>query len=184
MYEQYVERERMIQWYDQYSAALFKYINKMVKDAQQAEDLTQETFIKAYSHLSKKHKNQEIKHPKAFLYRIAHNLTVDFLRKRRPLYIINELLTSQKDPRPPTETIVEIREESKELHEALQSLKPSYRQVIMLRKIEAFSTREVAHILNWKQGKVKATLHRGLRALENECTKRGVTNETSGTIFS
>lgn len=167
-------KERIIKWYDQYSMPLFKYILKMIKDSQQAEDLTQETFIKAYKYISSK---KEVSYPKRFLYRTAHNVTIDHMRKQAPIQIMKDFFTHKKDPRPSVETVVEIRETSKELYEALLALKPAYRQVIMLRKIEEFSIRETAHILGWPESKVKSTLFRGLRALENQLHKGGMMNE-------
>lgn len=170
-----VIRERINQWYDEYSDPLFKYILKMIKDVQQAEDLTQDTFVKAYKYILA---NKEVSYPKTFLYRTAHNVTIDHIRKQAPIQIMKDIFTNKKDPRPSVESVIEIRESSRELYEALTTLKPGYRQVIMLRKIEEFSIRETADILNWPESKVKTTLFRALRALENQLSKGGMTNET------
>lgn len=173
--EDYI-RERIIQWYDQHSASLFKYIIKMVKDVQQAEDL----IIKAYQYLAQE---QEIRNPRTFLYRIAHNLTVDYLRKRRPIYVMKNFLANKKDPTPSTEAIIENRENSNELYVILQYLKPAHRQVIILRKIEDFSVRETAEILNWTESKVKSTLLRALRNLKTQLTERVFISELSQRRF-
>ncbi|QKY71042.1 RNA polymerase sigma factor [Lentibacillus sp. CBA3610] len=169
-------RDLIVQWYDQYSAPVFKYILKMIKDVQRAEDLTQDTFIKAYKYMSGE---TTVKYPKTFLYRIAHNLTIDYLRKQAPINIMEDFLSRKKDPGPSIEKIVEIREGARELYEALSLLKTSYRQVIILRKIEDFSVQETAHILNWSESKVKSTLFRALRNLEKLLIKGGFINETS-----
>ena len=174
MQDEEMNQQLIIQWYDQYSMPLFKYIVKMIKDVQQAEDLTQDTFMKAYKYISTK---KEVTYPKTFLYRTAHNLTIDHIRKHAPIQMMKDFFTNKKDPGPSVESIIEVREASKELYTALLALKTSYRQVIILRKIEAFSIRETAHILNWSESKVKTTLFRGLQALENELDKGGVMNE-------
>lgn len=161
-----------MQWYDEYSDLLVKYIAKMIKDGYQAEDIMQETFLKAYQYVQE----NKIDYPKTFLFRIAHNLTVDHIRKQRPIDIVKDLF--QKDSRPSTEAILEIREESKELYQAIQALKPSYRQIIILRKIEEFSISETATILNWSESKVKSTLFRATDALEKQLLKGGYTHET------
>ncbi|MBN6205361.1 RNA polymerase sigma factor [Ralstonia pickettii] len=165
-------QEQIIEWYNNYSLALFKYILKIIKDTQQAEDLMQDTFIKAYTYIIK---GKEVTYPKTFLYRIAHNLTVDYIRKKKPVQMIKDFFTSKEDPHPSVEALIENQESSKELLDALSALKMNYRQVIILRKVEEFSVRETAEILNWSENKVKSTLFRGLKALANEIDKGGAT---------
>src|SRR5690625_6196667 len=99
-------QKHIIEWYDEYSMSLFKYILKIIKDVQQAEDLTQDTFIRAYTYISKEN---EVKSPKAFLYRIAHIITVDFIRKNKPIYMIKDFFNNKEDPGPTIELIVEIK---------------------------------------------------------------------------
>lgn len=166
-------RALIMEWYDTYSHVLVKYLAKMLNDPYQAEDLMQETFIKAYQYALR----DEIQYPKTFLFRIAHHLAIDHVRKQRPLQMIKELVV--KDSRPSIETIIEIKEESKELYEAILSLKPAYRQVIILRKIEEFSIKETAMILDWSESKVKSTLFRATRALEKKLIKGGYIHETT-----
>lgn len=169
-------RELIIKWYDQYSEHLFRYIVKMVRDVHEAEDITQETFIKAYKSFNLQ---SEIKNPKLWLCRIAHNLTVDYIRKQAPIKVIKDIFV-QPNNEPSTEEIIEIQENAKELYNALQSLKPSYREIIILRKIEGFSIRDTAQILKCSESKVKTKLFRALRALKNQLLKEGVLqNETS-----
>lgn len=174
MPEQNTHQERIIEWYDTYRLPLFKYILKMIKDVQQAEDLTHDTYMKAFKYISK---NKHVQYPKTFLYRIAHNLTIDYIRKNAPIHIMKEFFKHKKDPGPSVESIVEVRESSKELYHALGELKTSYREVIILRKIEEFSVRETAHILSWSESKVKSTFSRGMKALEKELNKGGITYE-------
>lgn len=164
----------IICWYDEYGVAIFKYILKLIRDEQQAEDLTQDTFLKAYKYIEN---NKQIDYPKTFLYQVAHNLTIDYIRKQKPLQLMKDFFSFQKDLGPSVESIVEIRESSQELYNALATLKPSYRQAIILRKIEEFSTRETGHILGWSESKVKSTLSRGMKALKKHLTKEGVNHE-------
>lgn len=162
-----------MEWYDEYSVLLIKYLAKMLNDSYQAEDLMQETFVKAYQYVL----NNEIEYPKTFLFRIAHNLAVDHIRKQSPIQIVKDFF--MKDSHPSTESILEVREESRELYEAIKALKPNYREVIILRKIEEFSIKETAAILNWSESKVKSTLFRATEALEKQLRKGGYVNETS-----
>ena len=164
-------RDKIIEWYDAYSVAIFKYILKLIKDEQQAEDLMQDTFIKAYTY------RKNIDYPKTFLYTIAHNITIDYIRKRKPLNMFEGFFSMQKDPRPSVESIVEVRESSKELYDALDVLKPAYRDAIILREIEGLSVRETAEILGWSESKVKSTTFRGKKALQKHLAEEGVFHE-------
>lgn len=164
----------ILHWYDQYSMIIYKYIFKLIQDQQQAEDLTQDTFLKAYTYLES---NRQVDYPKTFLYRVAHNLTIDYIRKHKPLQFMKDFFSHQKDPKASVESIVESRESSKILYDGLNSLKSSYRQVIILRKIEELSTRETGHILGWSESKVKSTLSRGMKSLQKHLTKEGVNDE-------
>lgn len=169
-------KDTIATWYDEYSQSIFQYIYKIIQNAYQAEDLTQDTFIKAYDFLCKD--GGEVKFPKTFLYRTGHNLTMDYLRKQKPLQYFKLQYINQTHCELNTESIVEIKEESKKIYEELAKLKLPYRQVLILRKVEQFSTRETAEILNWSESKVKSTLQRALMKLEANLIKGGVINES------
>ncbi|MCU9613028.1 RNA polymerase sigma factor [Caldibacillus lycopersici] len=174
MLEEAQQRELIMKWYDEYNVAIFKYIYKMIHDGQEAEDLMQETFLRVFRYLRLE---KEIQFPKTYLYRTARNLTIDHIRKQKPIQLVKELFTAKEKTVPATETVVEIQEELRELQEVVQTLKTSYREVIILRKIEGFTIQETAQILNWTENKVKYTLSRGLKMLDEKLSKGGVINE-------
>jgi RNA polymerase sigma-70 factor (ECF subfamily) len=149
------------EWYSQYHQTIFKYIILMVKDSHQAEDLTQETFVRAYQYY---HTYKRDSSPKTWLFKIAHNTTIDYLRKMKPIRLFNQVFLN-KVQAVSAEDIVVLKEHSHQLFSALSDLKDSYKQVIILRKIKGFSIIETAHILNWSESKVKSTLLRAIQAL-------------------
>jgi RNA polymerase sigma-70 factor, ECF subfamily len=163
-------KNKIEEWYQLYSAAIFKYICMMTRDYQQAEDLTHETFLRAYNNYDSFERKAETK---TWLFRIAHNVTIDFLRRRKPLRIIESFLHNKKDQSPLPEDILDMKEETKELYKALGDLKQAYREVIILRKIKGFSIKETAEILNWSENKVKVTLHRAIPLLIEKLVKEG-----------
>lgn len=146
----------------------------MVKDYQQAEDLTHDTFVKAYLYYDsfKQHSSE-----KTWLFSIAHNLTVDFLRKRKPSLTFKEIFLFQRDNTRLPEELIQIKEESYELYKALGELKDTYRKVIVLRKIKGFSIEDTAKILNWSESKVKSTLFRAIPALKKQLLREGFWGE-------
>lgn len=163
-------KDEIADWYDQHSKSVLSFILLMVKDYQLAEDLTHDTFIKAYLYYdSFKHHSSE----KTWLLSIAHNLTVDYLRKRKPTIVFKEVFLLKKDAKPLPEEALQIKEESYQLYKALEKLKDTYRKVIVLRKIKDFSIEDTAKILGWSKSKVKSTLFRAIPALKKQLIKEG-----------
>ncbi len=142
----------------------------MVKDYHQAEDLTHDTFVKSYQNYDsfKRHSSD-----KTWLFSIAHNVTVDFIRKRKPRMLMKEIFVSQKDPNPLPEEMIRIQENSAELYQALSEIKDHYRKVIILRKIKGFSIEDTAKILGWSESKVKSTMYRAIPMLKKQLIKEG-----------
>lgn len=164
------KKDEIATWYDEHSKSILTFILLMVKDYQQAEDLTHDTFVKAYLYYdSFNHHSSE----KTWLFSIAHNLTVDFLRKRKPSMVIKELFSLQKDDNPLPEEIIKVKEDSYELYKALNEIKENYRKVIILRKIKDFSIEDTAKILSWSESKVKSTLFRAIPVLKKQLVKEG-----------
>jgi len=172
-----LKQEELTEWFDQYGESVLTYILLMVRDYQQAEDLTQETFIKAYRH------QQQFEHKssvKTWLFSIAHNTTVDYFRKKHPIQHFLGLTIEEKDYKPLPEQIVAMNDQTEQLYRAIQQLKPSHRQVIILRKLKEFSTAETAYVLNWSESKVKMTLKRALEELKRKLIQGGITDEILG----
>jgi RNA polymerase sigma-70 factor (ECF subfamily) len=164
-----LKKQMINEWYDHYSEPILKYIALMIKDFQQAEDLTHETFIKAYDHIEK---FEERSNPKTWLFTIARNTTLDFIRRRKPLLLFQETFFNKTLESSP-EHIVQVEENATELYHALSKLRERYREVIVLRKIKGFSIAETSQILGVKENTVKSILHRALIALEKELVKEG-----------
>jgi RNA polymerase sigma-70 factor (ECF subfamily) len=93
------------------------------------------------------------------------------LRIRKPITVFKDIFQWKKEPGPLPEDIAEVNEKYRELYKALGSLKDSYREVIILRKIKDLTIKETCEILNWSESKVKSTLHRAMLSLEKELIK-------------
>jgi RNA polymerase sigma-70 factor (ECF subfamily) len=145
----------------------------MTKNYEQAEDLTHETFLKAYmKYDSFKEQSSE----KTWLFSIAHNLTMDFFRKRRPVMLLKGMFVKKDNEKQPVD-IIQIKEESNELYNALIKIKDTYRNVLILRKIKGFSIEETAIILGWSESKVKSTQLRAINALKKTLEKESYFDE-------
>ncbi|WP_248737303.1 RNA polymerase sigma factor [Neobacillus rhizosphaerae] len=173
-----IRNREIIKWYEDFNEPIFKFIFMMIQDYQQAEDLRHETFLKAYIHYDSYRRKSN---PKTWLFSIAHNLTIDFIRKRKPILLFKEAFFFKKDTNPLPDEMIQIKESSYELYKALGVIKDSYREVIILRKIKEFSIEETAEVLGWSESKVKSTLYRAIPVLEKQLLKEGYLRE--GTIY-
>ena len=149
-----------------YQRPLFNLIVRMVRDRAIAEDLLQETFLKAFSHLERFDPRYKLSN---WLFKIAHNTVIDYLRQRKPVALPLDSLDSGEralaDPSggpasgDPVEAIARA-EMAELLGRAVAALRPEYRQVVVLRYHEDLSHEEIADIMGIPVGTAKSHLHR------------------------
>jgi RNA polymerase sigma-70 factor (ECF subfamily) len=151
--------------YRRHLAPIYRYIRSRVGSDREAEDLTEEVFLKSFEAL-----NTYVERGapySAYLYRIARNLVVDHYRSRNlplPLDEVDRL----EDPASAVETNLVQKESVHELMRGLAALGASQREVIRLRILVGLSTEEVAAWLGKKPSTVRVLLHRALKALRQE----------------
>ena len=158
------EAEAAGRLYDEHQPALFRYVSLRVAGRQLAEDLTGEVFMRMLSGLPRYRSTQA---PfRAWLYRIAHNLVVDYQRQatRYPLLPL-ESLQSQPTEDDPASGGVEQALTIEQVRQAMTELEDAQREVIALRFLSGLSFQEVARVLDKSEMAVKALQHRGLTAL-------------------
>lgn len=150
------EREtRFEQLLREHHRSIFVYLCRLTGDQSQAEDLTQDTFIKAYRAIGRLSADANVR---AWLYRIATNTALDCLRRRR---LISWLPLFDNDCHPAIETsFVESSLEGIAVHQALRQLPPRYRVPLLLYACHGLSTREIADIMKISRGAVKTRLFR------------------------
>ncbi|MGE7921218.1 RNA polymerase sigma factor [Viridibacillus sp. NPDC093762] len=152
-------------WYEELGTTIFTYIYMNTKDYHSAEDILQEVFLKAYKNYDTFKGHSSFK---TWIFSIAQNTTIDYLRKKNILKHFMELTFNERDSSPLPEQIMQLNDDELHLHHALQTLKLDFRQVILLRKIKCFSTKETAEILGWSENRVKTNLKRGLVELKKQ----------------
>lgn len=147
-----------------YERAVYSHIFRMVNRREDAEDLTQDTFVKVF----KKLKTYDAAYNfKTWLLTVATHTTYDFLRthrgKRDALIIDDEM--SGFETADPHDTYLEL-EAAGDVARALEHLSPVYRGVIFLYYKEGLTYEEIAHSLGVPVGTVKTHLHRAKDALK------------------
>ncbi len=158
-----------------YERPVFSLVLRMVRDRQLAEDLAQETFIKALNAIATYKPEYKFS---SWIFKIANNAAIDHLRRR-------DLDTLSLDGSPNATTADEIEAtalqvgdraqgplaelESRELgsaiEEAIGLLRPEYRSCILLRHVEGMAYEEIAQLLDLPLGTVKTYIHRARNEL-------------------
>ncbi|MDR8392565.1 sigma-70 family RNA polymerase sigma factor [Aliifodinibius sp. S!AR15-10] len=156
---------------NKYERAIYFHILKMVKDKKQVEDLVQETFVKAFDNLNTYSTNYAFS---TWLYRIATNHTIDYLRKKKlqTLSIDEPVKTRDGDMQmqlPDDDASTDrkiIRQQRQQMvQQAIEDLPPKYRKVIQMRHMEEKSYQEIAEVLDKPLGTVKAHIFRAREML-------------------
>ena len=147
-----------------YHTRIYNYACRLVGDAQDAQDLTQESFLKAYGALQRGVQPDNLS---AWLYRIASNTCMDALRRRRLIrwQPLEKLLTvlNVAGARSPEEQVLQSErqaEQQSEIEHVLAQLPPRYRMYLILREREGFSYQEIAAATGDSLDTVKVTLYR------------------------
>jgi RNA polymerase sigma-70 factor (ECF subfamily) len=161
------DRAEFARLIEAYSGQIYRLALKMVQNPQDAEDILQETFIKAYQALPKFEGRSSLS---TWLYRIATNEALMFLRKKHPVQVsVDEPLKNDEgDERPrqivdwcclPEDELMST-EARANLDRSIQELPESLRAVFLLRDIEGLSTRDTADVLDISESAVKTRLSR------------------------
>jgi RNA polymerase sigma-70 factor (ECF subfamily) len=145
--------------YDKHVVRIYRHIYYLVSDGREAEDLTAQTFLKAWEAIDR-YKERGAPFV-AWLLRIGHNLTVSHLRSKRDHSALDEGYIDQKLNRNPEEALERSSEEHS-VREALLGLRDEQRQVIMLRFVEELDYREVAAMIGKSVPAVRVIQHRAL----------------------
>jgi RNA polymerase sigma-70 factor (ECF subfamily) len=163
-----------------YQRPVYGIIRRMIPSDEDARDLAQETFIRAFKHLTQFDQNRRFS---SWLFRIAHNLCIDHYRRRRvqtvPMVRHSEGDDEEEtwdlpDTGPSPAELFSDRERGRKLLLTVESLPPTYRVVILLRHQRGLAYEEIAEILELPLGTVKARIHRAHRLLKEKLLRQGL----------
>jgi len=149
--------------YDMHVDRVYRHIYYRVGNTADAEDLTQQVFIKAWQAISRYKKTAS---PfLAWLIKISHNLVIDFYRsKKSDAYIDFDTVATKPETDPAHLAEAQFRQQ--EIRQAIHKLRGDQQQVILMRFIEDFSYTEIAAALGKSEGAIRVILHRGLAKLK------------------
>ena len=160
-----------------YKDRIFSFILRMVQNEEDAMDLTQESFIKAFNGLSS---FKEEKSFKNWLFTIASHHSIDFLRKKKHIKE-SELFESDigKQQISQMERIIQD-ERIRNLNKEVELLPENYRMVILLKHKEEMKLEEIAEIMKVPIGTIKVWLHRARAQLKKKLREKDKENFAQG----
>lgn len=155
----------------EYEKSVYAITQRMTGNAEDAADMTQETFIKAYNSLSSFRGDSKFS---VWLYRIATNVCLDFLRSRSRKPTVS--LSMEDDDGEEVELDIADESQSPErllergltrdaVRRGLNALSPEYRQILLLREIQGLSYEEISDVLTLEVGTVKSRIFRARKRL-------------------
>jgi len=153
---------------EQYQHRLLRYLVYLSGNRELAEDLFQETWIRV---LERGHQYDGKHELSTWLYAVARNLTIDYLRKKSPLSLDGFMDDEEQapfepaDPRPMAWELIQQHEQAERISEALLRIPAEYRETVMLRFQEGLALGEISSITRSPLGTVKSRLYRGLNML-------------------
>ncbi len=150
------------------------YLTRKLRDVDTAADLTQETFLR----YAEQGQAAAITHDRSYLYRTAHNLAVDHVRRRereRTETVPHEALAELADDRPSPEQVVGSQDELAQLRAALLELPERTRQVFALVRIEGLTYRAVAERLEISDSSVQKHLAQAIAHVMQRRRRRQAT---------
>lgn len=155
------------QLYDAYHRDVYHFALYFTNNKQEAEDITQETFLKVLKQLNRLEDNSKVK---TWLLSIARNTAVDIHRRQKIRRLLTEKISVQpvvKEVQKPLD-ILERNEDLQEVQEALMTLKSHDRTIIICRLLKEYSIQETAAILGISEVKVRVDFHRAMARLRKK----------------
>ncbi|WP_010530535.1 RNA polymerase sigma factor SigW [Lentibacillus jeotgali] len=154
-----------------YQHEVYRICYRLIGNRYEAEDLAQEAFLRAYQNINSHDSNKKFS---SWLFRIASNLTIDRLKKKKPDYYLDAEVAGAEGMTmytriPANHQLPEDQVIGLELQDTVQKaifrLAPEYRSAIVLKYIKDLSLREISDVMQIPIGTVKTRLHRGRETL-------------------
>jgi len=149
----------------QYSGMLYRHIQRMVGNREDAQDILQDVLLLIFRKL---HTFRGDASMKTWVFRIASNRAIDFIRqsRRRPTEALDEKLSVNDSPLAFTQRQAQIDA----LDHALEQLPTEQRQIVILKEINGLTFREIAEIVQIPENTAKTRMYTSLRKLRNILT--------------
>lgn len=150
---------------------LLRYATGIVKEQETAQDIVQDAYIK---YLRYRREQREVANPKAWLYRVVHNLGIDWLRRRSRMVDGDDEVTFATTPsdEPAPDEVLDRRDATKSAIAALDILSERDRGIVIMKVLEERSYKEISAMTGLKIGNVGFILHTAMKKLARELERQ------------
>lgn len=157
--------------YQEHLDPIYRFVQYRVNNKEDAEDLTQTVFMKAWKSLPNMREGSVVF--SSWLYTIARNTVIDYWKKKRNVRIEDEetFFSSIPDARPIASAQVEIADDVQLLKRAMSALSTEQRALVTLRFLEDRTTEEIAATMKKNPAAIRAMQYRAIKALKEEMQK-------------
>ncbi len=169
------DKEAFENIYELYFVPIYRFIFFQVKNKEQAEDLTQTTFLKVFEKISVFQNKSDS--PASYFFMVARNLVIDFWRKKKEVILNGEknntesFFEKQKSEEKNPEEQILKKEANLSIRERLEILTESEREMIVMKFINDLSNREIAKLTGKKEDAIRQAQSRAFRKLRNDLKK-------------
>lgn len=154
------DEQAFTSFYNTFRSDIYRLIYFKVSDEERANDLTNEVFIKIFSYIKE---GEEIDNFRAFVFKTARNLVIDFYRTRKDDISLDRAPEVVDDTA--TDAHVDTKIQIQNVKKYLDTIKPEYAEAVKLRFFDELSFDEIAHILDESEANVRMRAHRGIKQL-------------------
>lgn len=168
------DAEAFAQLYRRYLTPMYRFLFWRVKNREDADDLTQTVFLKAWNAIPSLQKNGN--HFTAWLYTIARNAAMDYWRKKKEvLFDVPEAIEERVDPAPGTAMDdVERSQNAAALREALGTLTGDQQEIVILKFFNELSNAEISSITGKTEVAIRQIQCRALKSMRDFCKRQGL----------
>lgn len=156
------------EFYHLFESRLYRFIQTKINDPFEAADILNEVFLDVWKQADRFKAQSKVS---TWLFSIAHYKTIDKLRKKRPEQITDEQLSELSDESPDTLSNMISHQNSKEVHQCIDTLKPAHRAVMELTFFEDMAYKDIAVIVDCPENTVKTRMFHAKQAMKRCLTR-------------
>jgi RNA polymerase sigma-70 factor (ECF subfamily) len=157
------DRQAFGELFDRYYTHIYRFLCTKLPTVEDASDIAADVFAKAWEYMT----TNGVDYPKAFFFRLARNLTIDFYRKRshKPQFVDLDDAVLTPDHNTLLDRVM-LKQEHAEFLAALKKIKREYQYVLTLRFIDQLELAEIAELLGKGEGAIRVLIFRAKQALK------------------
>ena len=156
--------DQFLNWYNDFSDAIFRHCFFRLSDREKAKDATQETFIRLWNYIAQ---GKEVGNVRSFLYTIANNIIIDEYRRKTTISLDRMQEETGFDIGSDEHKGIEHRDDVERVQEIVREIPEQYREAFIMRHIDGLSVKEIAKITGDSENLISVRIHRAIEKIKH-----------------